>query len=378
MSVSQTAAETVAETVEKTSNAGTMKEKAITTLHYPLEDQTSSGDRRYGAQVSFQLVKIDPAEISGLDKNLRDAVEKVTNAAAAVASDPDVSPSSVWDSVKETVGGKINELFGGSSDRASEVVATKQPEAATSEVSFKGRDDNPLDQYIKLYLPVSYSVRDSLTYGDVELGVSGAVALGAINSGKSAVGALAQGLMSGLKSLGDFASGAPTGDLASLAAVRVMSKAPTEIGSAVSIAAAVTVNPNKRAMFKGVNMREFQFQFKFLPKSKAEADMVEKIIKKFRYHAYPEAIEVAGDISLGFKYPELFNIEIKYYGRNVEGTDGVNVGTKMKYCYLRSVSTNYNPSTMAFHEDGKPVEIDVALDFMEERTLSRKDIEDGF
>lgn len=378
MSVSQTGADAVAEAVEQNSNAGSMKEDTVSVLHYPLEDQTTSGDRRYGAQISFQLVKIDPAEISGLDKTVRDITEKVTTAVSDAVSKSSTTEESsgIVDKIKD-VGQAVGSALGiGLKD--TEVAKTNQPEEATSEVSFKGRDDNPLDQYIKLYLPVSYSVRDSLAYGDPELGAMGAVTLGAINSGNSALGALAQGLLSGLKSIGDFASGSPTADLASLAAVRVMSKAPTEIGNAVSIAAAVSVNPNKRAMFKGVNMREFQFQFKFLPKSKAEAEMVEKIIKKFRYHAYPESIEVEGDISLGFKYPELFNIEVKYYGRNIDGEDGVDVGTKIKLCYLRGVQTNYNPSTMAFHEDGKPVEIDISLDFMEERTLSRKDIEEGF
>ena len=50
----------------------------------------------------------------------------------------------------------------------------------------------------------------------------------------------------------------------------------------------------------------------------------------------------------------------------------------MKDCYLRSVSTNYNPSSMAFHPDGRPVEIDLSLSFVEEVTVNRKDIEEGY
>ena len=54
----------------------------------------------------------------------------------------------------------------------------------------------------------------------------------------------------------------------------------------------VTVNPNTRSLFKNVAIREFAFQFKFIAKSKKEADEVRKIIKFFRTELYPEALTV--------------------------------------------------------------------------------------
>lgn len=52
----------------------------------------------------------------------------------------------------------------------------------------------------------------------------------------------------------------------------------------------------------------------------------------------------------------------------------------MKKCHLKAISTSYNSSSMVYHADGYPVEIDLSLNFVEERTLNREDImdEDGF
>ena len=40
--------------------------------------------------------------------------------------------------------------------------------------------------------------------------------------------------------------------------------------------------------------------------------------------------------------------------------------------------TNFNSSGMSFHEDGKPFEVELNLNFQEFGTLSRRDIEKGF
>ena len=50
------------------------------------------------------------------------------------------------------------------------------------------------------------------------------------------------------------------------------------------------------------------------------------------------------------------------------------VGTPIKYSYLRSISTNYNPTTPVLHDDGSPTEIDLSLTFTEHKTLHRRDI----
>ena len=135
------------------------------------------------------------------------------------------------------------------------------------------------------------------------------------------------------------------------------------------------MNPNVRSAFRGVGLREFSFAFKFIARSQSEAIMVEKIIEQFRIYSYPESIEVGG-ISGGYNYPSMFEISVNH--ENANGGRGKRIGSKLKECFLKSVSTNYNASSMAFHNDGRPVEIDMSLNFVEETTLTRKDIEEGY
>ena len=66
----------------------------------------------------------------------------------------------------------------------------------------------------------------------------------------------------------------------------------------------------------------------------------------------------------------MFKIKLK---TQVGGTFK-NVGTPIKYCYLRNISTVYNPTSPVLHPDGAPNEIDLNLSFTEYKTLSRQDI----
>lgn len=231
---------------------------------------------------------------------------------------------------------------------------------------------------IKLYLPPSLTQADGFSFAQPELGAIGAGIENSLTGGGSLLGSLGKAAKDGIQSITDFATGGLSGPQASLAMTKMAGRlgkaggVGTEAGAAAALVGGVVVNPNVRALFKGVNLREFTFQFKFIAKSRREAEEVEKIIKMFRSCAYPESIDVGG-ISAGYKFPHRFEIDIMY-------NDKVRIGNKMKKCYLKSISTTYNASSMAFHSDGKPVEIDVSLSFMEERTLTRADIieEDGY
>jgi len=240
---------------------------------------------------------------------------------------------------------------------------------------FTERTLKPREGSIRLYLPVSFQQNDGLNYSSAELGVMGASALEGMNKGGTMLGALGDAMKNGVQSIFDLVSGELSGPAAVIAAQRLASKkVPSEISEAFKIATAVTVNPNLRSTFKGVNLREFSFTFKFMARSSKEAETVEKIIKTFRSSAYPESVDL-GPISAGYHFPDLFAISV--YFKNEDGKRK-RIGNRIKNCYLRSISTNYNPTSMAFHIDGQPVEIDLSLNFVEEVTISKKDIEDGF
>jgi len=53
-----------------------------------------------------------------------------------------------------------------------------------------------------------------------------------------------------------------------------------------------------------------------------------------------------------------------------------NVGTPIKLCYLKTVSTTYNSTSPVLHADGSPTELDLNLTFTEYKPLNRDDFGD--
>ena len=145
----------------------------------------------------------------------------------------------------------------------------------------------------------------------------------------------------------------------------------TGVANALTLQNRTIINPNIRALFKGVGLREFTFQFKMIARSQLEAEVIRQIIEHFRTEMYPEALDVGG-ADIGFRFPNLFEIIFNY-----KGVPNKNM-PKLMLCYLRNVSTTINPTGGAFRRDGQPNEVDLTLSFVEHRTLDKRDIKDGY
>jgi hypothetical protein len=225
-----------------------------------------------------------------------------------------------------------------------------------------------VDTEVLLYLPQGLQFRDNVTYENVDVGSTGA----AVAGGASALAAMTDGVSSFVQGM---SGGGANDGLAKLATVRMAQAAgkfSDEVTAGLKLQTGVTTNPNTRSLFKQVNMREFQFNFKMIARSKAEADQIKRIIAFFRSELYPEDIPVTiggQELSLGYQFPNKFNLEFEY--------DGKTIAHKVKPCFLRSVDTTYNASQMAFHDDGEFLEVDMNLNFTETVTLSKKDISEG-
>lgn len=224
---------------------------------------------------------------------------------------------------------------------------------------------------VTLYLPQAITIQDGVQYDTLNLGVIGAVALDAVQNGdgmmRAAMTALEDAGRSGLDLLTNRSGLGST--MAGLAAVRLAQRGGEKTRGVVGSAFGIATNPNTRALFKSVNLREFSFTFKMIASSKAEANAIEQIIKTFRTELYPESIPHGG-VSLGYFYPNKFRIQMSYRGQRV--------GTKFLDSNLKAVNVVYNPSSMGWHADGKPSEVDLTLSFGEPRTLDAQDIKAGF
>lgn len=223
-----------------------------------------------------------------------------------------------------------------------------------------------------IHVPISFQVNDGFNYAGTELGAFGGAISGVLNKGGS-VGAAA---MEGLGELGaSFMSviqafGGSEQELGRLGIARLARSLPVG-ANAVQVGARVGVNPNVRTQFQSVGVREFNFAFKFLPTSFEESKQVKAIVNFFRWHAYPELIGDP-DFSIGYEYPNMFRIKLLFTDPN--GGSPKNIGTPIKLCYLKSISTTYNPTSTTVFSDGSPTEVDMNLTFAEYKAQSRNDI----
>ena len=230
-----------------------------------------------------------------------------------------------------------------------------------------------------MYFPLTMQFNDNAQYANAALGALGAGAEGLIQQGAGALESTLGAALEGGKSVFDVIRGNQQLREAGLrvGAARLIDKVSifnSGLANALTLQNRTIINPNIRALFRGVGLREFTFQFKMIAKSQYEARVINQIVKHFRQQLYPETydISVLGGASIGFKFPNMFDIDFKYKGRHNRNIP------KIHLCYLRNVSTSINPTGGAFRRDGQPNEVDLTLSFVEHKTLNKNDIINGY
>jgi len=318
-------------------------------LRYPLQRQDD-----YGAAIKFQVKRISDVDTS----------------ASSSATAEDRSSNLVPGSGEVKAGGDgFDYTYSGT--LVDTALQGKPAEETTKRIPFsnpvRGRipDD---DKIAELFLPAGLSYNDGVSYDNINISGSTELIAGFVAGGGDVKEALAGGM--------DFLNRLKNQETRTEAGKLLMSKATSaiseDIGGALSGNLRVKANPNSRMLFGSVPIRSFEFGFTFLPASLTEAETIINIIKMFREELYPEGIaEYAGRFH-GYNYPDVFDIQFLYKGK--EMTDA----PKLLDCYLQGVQTNYNPNQMAFFKDGKFSEITMALSFVEERALFRQDVQKGF
>lgn len=224
---------------------------------------------------------------------------------------------------------------------------------------------------VSLYLPASLQFTDGIDYANVDLGARGAAAENALASGggiSGIAGAAIEGML-GINSINDLIQQGLGSQAGQLALTRTIGKLGEDVRGAVESTTGIALNPNKRSLLRGANIRRFRFTFKLIPTSQKESDAIKNIIKFFRTEMYPSDIPAA-NVTVGMEYPSKFNISMSYRGRSV--------ATGILPCFLENFDTNYNPNTMGMMRDGNFPEVDISMSFMEHRALRRKDILAGY
>ncbi len=351
-------------------------------LKYPLENQDD-----YLGRITF--TPIEEKEINMLDvaptfKDLGALVVTYGKLAADMGKDllgigeaDDQDPANSdkrFKTAEQKKEARINKAIAlGTAEAREGFYGKVEPAPAFSERSVKLNTN----KRISLYLPRAIQIQDAVSYDNqFQLGLIGGAIEAGLAGGAGVVGSAVGAIAGEAAGLGNTLLGREGGmskDAAGILSGKLAAMTPVvgeAAGGAVRSATRLTTNPNTRAIFKDVPIRNFSFTFQLIPTSQNEAIAIEEIIKTFRSELYPVSLRTAG-INVGYKFPNRFMIKVKYNRKDIQGIRFLPV-------YMQSFNATYNSATGGMHSDGRFSAVDITMAFTETRAIAKQDIEAGY
>jgi hypothetical protein len=226
-----------------------------------------------------------------------------------------------------------------------------------------------MDTAITLYMPPSVKVSYNANYIDTEIGAA------------AAIGAQAYQDIVGGKSLGSTVNKALTtlgpelGDGMIRKALGAIDMIPGLEGAmeAVEMQRGFIKTPRMELAFKGIPKRSFQYDFKMMPKSAAETEEIQKIIKGFKLNMLPEMVSgMANRLTM----PNTFDISYMYNGSDNQYLH------KISTCVLETMDVVYGGDRYKTYEanakGAPPVEVQITLNFKEMDLITREMANQGY
>jgi len=337
-------------------------------VKFPIENQVD-----YKAFIKFQPVITEPpafgndfAKLGELVKNSTDNIINAVTGRSITSTIADAADTRLGDGLKG----------GGSTD-----VAPASPGGNLLENMKKSNSQNSC----VMYMPSSLNFQDGVNYSQADLGVFGAAIEAGINNGGGIAGSLGSALGSSIRNVYDAMSGNMNQDAARLMTTRLAGMAGKNGAVDGAVRGSLRTSPiaNITMLFDKPNLREFSFTFKMQPVTEEEAIEINNIVKFFRSELYPSTFKYKqGDVEIpfGYRFPNEFNISF-HYGLNRDSTNAkVSTGNfiKLKPCYLKNFTTNFNATNATFYKGGYFQETSISMTFQENELLDRADIEEGF
>lgn len=204
--------------------------------------------------------------------------------------------------------------------------------------------------------------------------------MGAVGSGDTEVSkAMSGGFMDAAGTLLDV-----TGDVGKYALRKIgTALGNNQMGAAMEAGTKKVENPYKEQLFKNMDFRTFEFEYKFMPKSEYEMQEVfgdrqyqaaeganPGILNTFLMHLHPTNV----DSGLYLMYPSEFLIVFYYKGAENDSF------RRISNCALNDVSITYGGEGMQFFQNaqGAPSEVTLKLKFTELETLTTQRINKGY
>ena len=331
------------------------------TKHYsfPIDVEGPPGTGNQGHYVIFEINQQQRPKLSFLETETSAGKKNVEKAA---------KQHKIQKTSHVTEGGGI---FVGSNDtqKRQEDEAQIEKYKKISTVQVARRATTRLDTAIALYMPPSVSVSYNANYTDTEIGAAAAAGAQAYQDiiGGASLGSTVNKALKGL--------GPEVGDGMIRKALGAIDMIPGLEGAmeAVEMQRGFIKTPRLELAFKGIPKRSFQYDFKMIPKSAAEAEEIQKIIKTFKTNMLPEMVSgMANRLTM----PSTF--EIKYMYNSSDN----NYLHKISTCVLETMNVTYGGDrykTFEANSNGAPpVEVSITLNFKEMDLITREKADQGF
>jgi len=353
-------------------------------LSFPIDVGADPGIGNHGHYIMFFINEQQPPKLKfgGGEENAQDkgleniASEGVKRHLKALEKGFDTKAQSFLDKVSpnklgnQLLSGLTDSIAGfgiGTKGRIKTEVKHQIRSQKDQTVAFERNATKRLDTAISMYMPPTVKTSYKSNYTDTSIAGFASNAIGAINemkeSGKVSspevkeklTAAVTQGAESAVRGVARELGGG------------IIEQLEMERGEIVS--------DRMELAFKGIDKRTFDYTFKMMPRSKAEADEIAEIIYAFKFHMLPELGD--GDkTGRNLKVPSTFDIQYMYV--NQEN----NYLHKISTCYLSSMDVSYGGSKYVTYDgnaDGAPpVETEITLQFQEIELITRERVEEGF
>ena len=140
-------------------------------------------------------------------------------------------------------------------------------------------------------------------------------------------------------------------------------------GNLLSRTTGQVLNPNMELLFKGVNLRSFNYSFSLTPRDRSEAQQVKAIINTFKRRMAAKKNATGGNAEGVFiKAPDIFRIKF------MSGGDEHPFLYKLKPCALKNMNVTYTDGTPYMtYSDATPVKMRMNLAFQEMEPVYSED-----
>jgi hypothetical protein len=343
---------------------------------FPLDVEGPPGTGNQGHYVIFYVnqqtnakLTFGEAETSEGKKNLEKAARqhKINPKSSGIGGPGDAAAAQKAKKQNLMVGGLDDSNVAGQKQREQDAKISKSNKISTTMIQRPATVR--MDTAITLYMPPSVSVSYGANYTDTEIGAGAAIAANFYQDIVSKKG-LAETIEKAGNSLGS-----ELGDVAIRTLLGAADMIPGLEGAmeAVEMQRGFIKTPRMELAFKGIPKRSFQYDFKMIPKSAAEAEEIQKIIKGFKLNMLPEMVSgTANRLTM----PNTFDISYMYNGADNQYLH------KISTCVLETMSVSYGGDRYKTFESNAngapPVEVSITLAFKEMDLITRELANQGF